>query len=329
MDEIRGLHASRLSQISDPITRITSDFGSNSAPCSPRLRVRVHESSGSPDDNGGGGGRGGISSGESDGSRSGGGRSDFNVIGSESPRFHSRRICQAPVPPPRPRNKDLNVSPRDSPYVNVQNLLFHKNENSTQAARNAGYVELKDSSNSSSSNSSNCGRSFKCSPYTFTSESSGQVEYADKRLFDLQTNFGQKSFESCKSGDFSLNSPYDVASSSSSSSTPRGGNFERSFSFSNKKHHDATSQLIYSGDNQLFVDKTIPSSASIMDGKKESNFVYSASKSFDGFSNTVEEFNWQERCLELQLELHRSRNQATRIRDMLREKVLCLNNLEF
>ncbi|CAH2041600.1 unnamed protein product, partial [Iphiclides podalirius] len=30
--------------------------------------------------------------------------------------------------------------------------------------------------------------------------------------------------------------------------------------------------------------------------------------------------NWQERCLELQLELHRSRHQATRVRDMLRDK---------
>ncbi|XP_026313740.1 uncharacterized protein CG43867 isoform X4 [Hyposmocoma kahamanoa] len=31
--------------------------------------------------------------------------------------------------------------------------------------------------------------------------------------------------------------------------------------------------------------------------------------------------NWQERCLELQLELHRSRHQATRVRDMLRDKL--------
>ncbi|XP_017775898.1 PREDICTED: uncharacterized protein CG43867 isoform X3 [Nicrophorus vespilloides] len=31
--------------------------------------------------------------------------------------------------------------------------------------------------------------------------------------------------------------------------------------------------------------------------------------------------NWQEKCLELQLELHRSRTQATRTRDMLREKL--------
>ncbi|XP_043480963.1 uncharacterized protein CG43867 isoform X2 [Leptopilina heterotoma] len=304
MDEIR----SRLSQISDPISRITSDFGSNSAPCSPRLRVRVHDSS--PEEGGGGGGgRGGVSSGESDGSR---GRAEF--IGSESPRFNSRRICQAPVPPPRPRNKDINISPRDSPYVNVQNLLFHKNDNSTQAARNAGYVELKDSSGGDSGK-----RSFKCSPYTFTSESSGQVEYADKRIFDQQTGFGQKSFENKASDlqNFSLNSPYDIALS-----TSRGGNFERSFSFSNKKHYqqDGGSQH-YSGDNQLFVDKTPSSASGTMDGKRESSFVYSASKSFDGFSNTVEEFNWQERCLELQLELHRSRSQATRIRDMLREKL--------
>ncbi|PZC82132.1 hypothetical protein B5X24_HaOG210940, partial [Helicoverpa armigera] len=35
----------------------------------------------------------------------------------------------------------------------------------------------------------------------------------------------------------------------------------------------------------------------------------------------VGSINWQERCLELQLELHRSRHQATRVRDMLRDKV--------
>lgn len=33
------------------------------------------------------------------------------------------------------------------------------------------------------------------------------------------------------------------------------------------------------------------------------------------------EINWQERCLELQLELHRSKNQSERIRGMLRDKV--------
>lgn len=35
----------------------------------------------------------------------------------------------------------------------------------------------------------------------------------------------------------------------------------------------------------------------------------------------VPEINWQERCLELQLELHRSRSQSERIRGMLRDKV--------
>lgn len=35
----------------------------------------------------------------------------------------------------------------------------------------------------------------------------------------------------------------------------------------------------------------------------------------------IPEINWQERCLELQLELHRSKNQGERIRGMLRDKV--------
>lgn len=37
--------------------------------------------------------------------------------------------------------------------------------------------------------------------------------------------------------------------------------------------------------------------------------------------NGIPEINWQERCLELQLELHRSRNQGERIRGLLRDKV--------
>ncbi|XP_035899801.1 uncharacterized protein CG43867 isoform X10 [Anopheles stephensi] len=40
-----------------------------------------------------------------------------------------------------------------------------------------------------------------------------------------------------------------------------------------------------------------------------------------GYLHHQPEINWQERCLELQLELHRSRNQAGRVRDMLREKL--------
>ncbi|XP_073830582.1 uncharacterized protein CG43867 isoform X2 [Musca autumnalis] len=42
----------------------------------------------------------------------------------------------------------------------------------------------------------------------------------------------------------------------------------------------------------------------------------------NNYTQGVPEINWQERCLELQLELHRSKNQAGRIRDMLREKLL-------
>lgn len=39
------------------------------------------------------------------------------------------------------------------------------------------------------------------------------------------------------------------------------------------------------------------------------------------------EINWQERCLELQLELHRSKSQSERIRGMLRDKVSQLNSI--
>lgn len=39
--------------------------------------------------------------------------------------------------------------------------------------------------------------------------------------------------------------------------------------------------------------------------------------------------SWQERCLALQLELHRSRTQSTRVRDMLRDKVRSLINIIF
>lgn len=41
----------------------------------------------------------------------------------------------------------------------------------------------------------------------------------------------------------------------------------------------------------------------------------------NNYSQGLPEINWQERCLELQLELHRSKSQAGRIRDMLRDKV--------
>lgn len=41
----------------------------------------------------------------------------------------------------------------------------------------------------------------------------------------------------------------------------------------------------------------------------------------NNYNQGLPEINWQERCLELQLELHRSKSQAGRIRDMLGDKV--------
>ena len=41
----------------------------------------------------------------------------------------------------------------------------------------------------------------------------------------------------------------------------------------------------------------------------------------NNYTQGLPEINWQERCLELQLELHRTKSQASRIRDMLRDKV--------
>lgn len=44
----------------------------------------------------------------------------------------------------------------------------------------------------------------------------------------------------------------------------------------------------------------------------------------NNYSQGLPEINWQERCLELQLELHRTKSQSGRIRDMLRDKVSTL-----
>ena len=304
MDEIHGIPGRRLSQIVDPITRLASDFGSSSAPCSPRLGARINESCRSTE-------KGfAVPTSGSDGMR--GGRPsapDSKRLGSECPRLMPRRACQAPVPPPRPRNAKGSspVLPRDSPYVNVSHLMFRKNENFTQAVRNTGYVELKDTSSSSSTSCAS--NSCKYSPYDFSSEPSGHMEYVDKSLFRAQPDFSSKCFE-VKVSD--SQNPNCIRSNYDPEFSDRAEPFERSFSSCSRQYQD--------GENQLYVDRTSLSS-SAAEEKKEPSVTYSASKSFDGFSNTVEDFNWQERCLELQLELHRTRSQATRIRDMLREKV--------
>ncbi|XP_012167981.1 uncharacterized protein CG43867 isoform X6 [Bombus affinis] len=325
MEEVRGSPARRLSQILDPIARLATDFGSNSAPCSPRLGVRGHEaSSGSI-----------VQTGPAaaevtarrqqvgpESSRGGG----LPPTGAESPRLWPRQFRQAPAPPPRPRhanNANNNhaaaiaasgslpapVHARDSPYVNVPNLLFQKdNKGFVETARSAGYVELRDTKP-------------KCSPYDFTSESSGHVEYTDKRTFAAQTDFDGSS--SCYDAN-DLAAFARARSNFDPGPAPRGGHFDRAYSFSGRQP-EQTGRIF--AENRLYVEQrnaVAAAAAASSDAKKEkleSRPAYGASKSFDGYSSAVEELNWQERCLELQLELHRSRSQATRVRDMLREKL--------
>ena len=71
-----------------------------------------------------------------------------------------------------------------------------------------------------------------------------------------------------------------------------------------------------------------PSLAALDDGAPWPHFL-SLTEHLDvhqvnNYNQGPPEINWQERCLELQLELHRSKNQASRIREILREKVKIL-----
>ncbi|XP_029045587.1 uncharacterized protein CG43867 isoform X8 [Osmia bicornis bicornis] len=322
MEEVRGSPARRLSQLLDPIQRLATDFGSNSAPCSPRLGVRAHEPSSA-----GIGQAGGAESSRRQ-QQAGPESSRGKAGGAESPRLWPRQFRQAPAPPPRPRhannannnNNNNNVASasaslqapvhnRDSPYVNVPNLLFQKDKGFADAARSAGYVELRDTKP-------------KCSPYDFTSDSSGHVEYTDKRTFAAQTDLDASG--SCYDSK-------DLASVARSRSNfdagpASRGHFDRAYSFSGRQP-DQGGRLF--AENRLYVESrsvAVAAAAAVVtsDPKKEkleSRPAYGSSKSFDGYSSAVEELNWQERCLELQLELHRSRSQATRVRDMLREKL--------
>ncbi|XP_014468539.1 PREDICTED: uncharacterized protein CG43867 isoform X5 [Dinoponera quadriceps] len=345
MDEIRGSPSRRLSQIVDPIARFNTDFGSNSAPCSPRLGNRVHDASSGPS-----GGQSGtsVSGGGPTSSRAGPSGAAVSAVGSsgpDSPRLWPRHFRQAPTPPPRPRHAGvtattviatvtatasivtstaninnnnnnnnvpvatgsgddgLPVHSRDSPYVNVPNLFFQRDKSFAESARSAGYIELRSDKP-------------KCSPYDFTSESSGHVEYADKRTFVPQSDLA------ASAGCYEPKDPAGLCRVRSNFDPgPSGrGHFDRAFSFSGRQPEQPTSRMYET--SRLFVDQR-PTAGSV-DVKREKLDVrpsYATSKSFDGYTTTVEELNWQERCLELQLELHRSRSQATRVRDMLREKL--------
>lgn len=324
MEEVRGSPARRLSQILDPIARLATDFGSNSAPCSPRLGARGHEASGGGTIQTTGQAEVAAQRRQPEPSRGGG----LLPSGAESPRLWPRQLRQAPAPPPRPRhasNANNNhaaaiqgppgtlpppVHGTDSPYVNVPNLLFQKQDKKgfAEAARSAGYVELRDAKP-------------KCSPYDFTSESSGHVEYADKvRTFAAQTDFEASSacYDAKDLAAFAR-----ARSNFDPGPAPRGGPFDRAYSFSGRQP-DQTGRMFAEGrvyGEQRNVVGAAAGSEAAKKEKLETRPAYGASKSFDGYSSAVEELNWQERCLELQLELHRSRSQATRVRDMLREKL--------
>ncbi|XP_012348884.2 uncharacterized protein CG43867 isoform X5 [Apis florea] len=321
MEEVRGSPARRLSQILDPIARLATDFGSSSAPCSPRLGARGHEASSpqaeaarrQPEPS-----RGGLPP----------------TGGAESPRLWPRQLRQAPAPPPRPRHNvaannnnnnnnhaalpaaTLPVHARDSPYVNVPNLVFQKQDKKgfADAARSAGYVELRDAKP-------------KCSPYDFTSESSGHVEYADKvRTFAAQTDFVETASSSACYDANELAAFARARSNFDPGPGPRqGGHFDRAYSFSGRQPDQQTAAARMFAENRLYAEQRgvvgAAGSEAAKKEKLETRPAYGASKSFDGYSSAVEELNWQERCLELQLELHRSRSQATRVRDMLREKL--------
>lgn len=208
----------------------------------------------------------------------------------------------------------------------MSNLIFQKDKSFAETAKSAGYVELKDSSGSGSGSGTSTGNNTKtkCSPFNFTSDPSGHVEYVDGRQYVGQLTsleFGTTCYEN-KAHDIQnmqqvLNrgrSPFEPGTSGASRSP-----FERSFTVTGRQQPESQSSRQFLGDKATTTSNVLPviGPQEVMKDPKG----FGSSKSFDGYSNTVEELNWQERCLELQLELHRSRNQASRVRDMLREKV--------
>ncbi|XP_063979079.1 uncharacterized protein CG43867 isoform X8 [Diachasmimorpha longicaudata] len=293
MDDIRGSPAGRrLSQILDPIARLTSDFGSNSAPCSPRLGMSSRNTSAE------------------------------SSSAQESPRLlpRHRSGCgrQPPVPPPRPQRNDSPIHSRNltSTYVNVpcdNSHIGRRDKPFTDSVKsNIGYVELRDKGVNDKRNNYRGPV-----PFTFTSESSGRVEYTDKRFYAQRTD------------DFSAYANFDNEPHSETSSpifdtaqSTMVSNVDKILSsFASNKQPFRRGSI----ERDMTYASSLSAATSTSDDQRERfdrPTAYSSSKSFDaGYSATVEELNWQERCLELQLELHRSRSQATRVRDMLREKL--------
>lgn len=317
MDDIRGTSAGRrLSQIFDPIARLASDFGSSSsAPCSPRLGLnnRTYEN---------------ASVFESNKSRGSNKTSDVNH---ENTRLLSRQRSgsttrQVSVLPSN-RSQQLNDSPvhsrsLTSTYVNVPCDNSHHGRRDKSFVdnnkSNIGYIELRSKDNKS------LYHGVMPPPFSFSSESSGCVEYADKK--NLYEN---KSDNFSSYGNFENDSSSDASSPLFENAGGEGGsslssNVDRILTaFGGGKQQQFRRASI---DRDVTFNSSMSPATSASDEPRERfdgrTTAYSSSKSFDaGFAATVENLNWQERCLELQLELHRSRSQATRVRDMLREKV--------
>ncbi|XP_014300262.1 uncharacterized protein CG43867 isoform X2 [Microplitis demolitor] len=317
MDDIRGTSAGRrLSQIFDPIARLASDFGSSSsAPCSPRLGLnnRTYEN---------------ASVFESNKSRGSNKTSDVNH---ENTRLLSRQRSgsttrQVSVLPSN-RSQQLNDSPvhsrsLTSTYVNVPCDNSHHGRRDKSFVdnnkSNIGYIELRSKDNKS------LYHGVMPPPFSFSSESSGCVEYADKK--NLYEN---KSDNFSSYGNFENDSSSDASSPLFENAGGEGGsslssNVDRILTaFGGGKQQQFRRASI---DRDVTFNSSMSPATSASDEPRERfdgrTTAYSSSKSFDaGFAATVENLNWQERCLELQLELHRSRSQATRVRDMLREKL--------
>ncbi|XP_044579174.1 uncharacterized protein CG43867 isoform X2 [Cotesia glomerata] len=319
MDDIRGSSAGRrLSQIFDPIARLASDFGSSSsAPCSPRLGLnnRTYENASVFEAN-----------------KSRGNNTTPDNLTHENTRLLSRQRSGSTTRQvsilPSNRSQQLNDSPvhsrsLTSTYVNVpcdnshhgrRDKSFTDNNKS-----NIGYIELRSKDNKSHYHG------VMPPPFSFSSESSGCVEYADKRnLYENKSdNFSTyDNFENDSSSDASSPLFENIGGEGGGSSL--SSNVDRILSaFGGSKQQQFRRASI---DRDVTFNSSMSPATSASDEPRERfdgrNTAYSSSKSFDaGFSATVENLNWQERCLELQIELHRSRSQATRVRDMLRQKL--------
>uniref|UniRef100_A0A336LP84 CSON015304 protein n=1 Tax=Culicoides sonorensis TaxID=179676 RepID=A0A336LP84_CULSO len=131
------------------------------------------------------------------------------------------------------------------------------------------------------------------------------VDFHSKSAQVTSTNFSKLS--SAGSSNKAQNNPTSNRLITSSSSTP---NSPRLLSKRNNSIQSPSTAAFIANPSLLY-DNTPSSWSHFSDLTEQIN----------NYQQDFSEINWQERCLELQLELHRSRNQASRVRDLLKEKV--------